>query len=47
MPSIALEWVHDVTHVDVGWMQPIINYLRIGEVSEDRKQAHELHIQVA
>ncbi|KAL6339335.1 hypothetical protein AAG906_028062 [Vitis piasezkii] len=47
MPSIALEWVYDVAHVDLGWMQPIANYLRIGEVPEDGKQAHKLHIQAS
>ena len=45
MPSIASKWVYDVAHVDLGWMQPIANYLRIGEVPEDGKQAHKLHIQ--
>ena len=32
MPSIASEHVHDVAYADVGWMQPIANYFRTGEV---------------
>lgn len=46
MPSIALEWVHDIAGTDVGWMQPIVNYLCTSEVLEDEKQAHKLRVQV-
>ena len=45
MPSIASERVHDVAYADVGWMQPIANYFRTGEVPQDEKQAHKLRIQ--
>lgn len=44
MPSIASERVHDVAHVDVRWMQPIANYLYTGEILENGKQAHKLHV---
>ena len=44
MPFIASEWVHDVAHASVGWMHPIANYLRTGEVLEDGKQAYKLRI---
>ena len=37
MSSITSERIHDVAHVDVGWMHLIANYLRIGEVTEDGK----------
>ena len=37
MPSSASERVYDVTHANVGWMQPIANYLKIGEVPKDGK----------
>lgn len=46
MPSSASKRVYDVTHADVRWMQPIANYLKIGEVPKDGKQVHKLCIQV-
>ena len=46
MPSIALERVPDVSHVGLGWMHPISNYLNTNEVSENGKQLYNLCIQI-
>lgn len=45
--SITLERVNDIDHMDLRWMEDIVNYLQTEEVpKEDRKQAHKLRVQV-
>lgn len=44
IPFIASKQINDIAQIDLGWMQRIVNYLCIGEVLKDGKQAYKLHI---
>ena len=46
-PSITPELVCRTNEVNSGWMHDIVKYLQTGELPEDEKQAHRLHIQAA
>lgn len=43
--SIASEQTNEVIQMNLRWMQSIVNYLRIGKVPENGKQAHKICIQ--
>ena len=43
--SIASEQTNEVIQMNLRWMQSIVNYLRIGKVPKNGKQAHKICIQ--
>ena len=43
--SIASEQTNEVIQMNLRWMQSIVNYLHIGKVPENGKQAHKICIQ--
>lgn len=44
---ITSERFHDIARMDMGWMQPIVNYLYTCEALENGKKTHKFHFQVA
>ncbi|RVW73190.1 hypothetical protein CK203_057332 [Vitis vinifera] len=46
-PSITLGPICSIGQTDSRWMFNIIKYLQTGDVPEDEKQSHNLHIQIA
>ena len=45
--SITTNWVNEVDETDPSWMTPVVRYLSLWELSDNRAEAHKIQVQAA
>ena len=45
--SIVASWVNEIEEACPSWITPIVRYLRLGELSNSRVEAHKIQVQAA